>query len=176
MKNISQEKLRSFSIPITSKLEISNIYDTLEKLFGKIDFQIASNITQLRQVDAQRRNILKDAFSGRLVEQNSSDEPASVLLEKIRAERAERAKQSKPKRAKTKNRYKAHIMETLLEVLSIESDWIDAQAAFKACGVADDTDTDRIEELYAELRKLEKTGRLDVKRQGNYDLIKLKSE
>ena len=37
---------------------------------------------------ALRRSVLKAAFEGRLVPQDPSDEPASVLLERIRAERA----------------------------------------------------------------------------------------
>ena len=35
-----------------------------------------------------RRSILAAAFSGQLVPQDPDDEPASVLLERIRAERA----------------------------------------------------------------------------------------
>ena len=35
-----------------------------------------------------RRSVLKAAFEGRLVPQDPSDEPASVLLERIAAERA----------------------------------------------------------------------------------------
>jgi type I restriction enzyme S subunit len=42
----------------------------------------------IRQAAAQRQNILKSAFSGQLVPQDPTDEPASVLLERIRAERA----------------------------------------------------------------------------------------
>jgi type I restriction enzyme S subunit len=34
------------------------------------------------------RAIFKSAFSGKLVEQNPNDEPASLLLERVRAERA----------------------------------------------------------------------------------------
>ncbi len=45
----------------------------------------------LKQASAQRQNILKAAFSGRLVPQDPNDEPASMLLERIRAERAARA-------------------------------------------------------------------------------------
>jgi type I restriction enzyme S subunit len=42
----------------------------------------------LRQTVAQRKNLLKAAFSGQLVPQDSNDEPASELLARIRAERA----------------------------------------------------------------------------------------
>ncbi len=42
----------------------------------------------LKQSAAQRKNILKAAFSGELVPQDPDDEPAAVLLERIRAERA----------------------------------------------------------------------------------------
>ncbi len=44
--------------------------------------------TSLKQSAAQRKNILKAAFSGQLVPQDPADEPASVLLERIRTERA----------------------------------------------------------------------------------------
>ena len=41
-----------------------------------------------RQSTAQRQNLLKAAFSGQLVSQHPTDEPASTLLARIRAERA----------------------------------------------------------------------------------------
>ena len=43
---------------------------------------------------ALRRAILERAFRGELVQQDPDDEPASVLLERIRAERARRARRS----------------------------------------------------------------------------------
>ena len=47
-----------------------------------------------------RQAILKAAFAGRLVPQDPSDEPASVLLERIRAERAAKGKPARgPRRA-----------------------------------------------------------------------------
>jgi type I restriction enzyme S subunit len=52
--------------------------DRLEGVLGSIG---------RRELDL-RQSLLNDAFLGRLVEQDSADEPASVLLERIRAERA----------------------------------------------------------------------------------------
>lgn len=58
--------------------------------------------TSLKQSAAQRKNILKAAFSAQLVPQDSADEPASVLLERIRAEREARGLVKKPRGRKTK--------------------------------------------------------------------------
>jgi type I restriction enzyme S subunit len=40
------------------------------------------------QAESLRRSILKRAFEGRLVPQDPNDEPASVLLERIKKEKA----------------------------------------------------------------------------------------
>lgn len=53
------------------------------------DVHAIENTMQLaeKQAAAQRKNILKAAFAGQLVPQDPSDEPASVLLDRIRCER-----------------------------------------------------------------------------------------
>ena len=58
--------------------------------------QLLETRQSLILMSAQRKNILKAAFSGQLVPQDPNDEPASVLLERIRAEReAQGAKEAK---------------------------------------------------------------------------------
>jgi type I restriction enzyme S subunit len=42
----------------------------------------------LKRAERLRQSVLKRAFEGHLVPQDANDEPASVLLERIRAERA----------------------------------------------------------------------------------------
>ncbi|MBP7302944.1 MAG: hypothetical protein KA972_07175, partial [Brachymonas sp.] len=56
----------------------------------------------LKQSTAQRQNILRAAFSGQLVPQDPHDEPASALLERIRAERVAQGavKKSRGRKAK----------------------------------------------------------------------------
>ena len=47
-----------------------------------------------------RQSILKHAFEGQLVPQDPTDEPASVLLERIRAEKIGQSLKKKPKEKK----------------------------------------------------------------------------
>lgn len=44
--------------------------------------------TELKRSAALRQSILKDAFSGKLVPQDPSDDPADKLLARVRAARA----------------------------------------------------------------------------------------
>jgi type I restriction enzyme S subunit len=71
----------------------------LERIFSCID-QLESTIDlELNRIDSLRQSILIKAFSGQLVPQDPTDEPASVLLDRIRAEHAS---QSGPSRRNTK--------------------------------------------------------------------------
>jgi len=64
--------------------KVLNISENIEDLIDNQFYRIAS----------LRQSILKQAFEGKLVPQDPNDEPASVLLERIKAEK------SNPKKAK----------------------------------------------------------------------------
>ena len=170
--NISLSKFSNLHVPLPPLEEQVQLISVLANEFDSIDRQIEATNLGLKQSEAQRKNILKSAFSGELVPQHENDKPASVLLEKIKKEREELAKQAKPKRNRQAKK-KVDVMSTLLEVLTAEDRWIDAQEAFKKCGIVDGTSIDRVEEVYAELRKLEKSGQIEIDRNGSYDQIRL---
>jgi type I restriction enzyme S subunit len=102
MKNIGQERIRSIAIPIAPKNEMSEAMALVEQASDSANQQTLANDRLLKQSTAQRQNILKAAFSGQLVPQDPSDEPASELLERIRAERAAQQAVKKPRGRKAK--------------------------------------------------------------------------
>ncbi|WP_196766284.1 restriction endonuclease subunit S [Xanthomonas graminis] len=84
---ISGEDIKKMPIPLPPVLEQLVASEMMAAALANIASQGATVEYSLRQSAAQRKNILKAAFTGKLVPQDPNDEPASVLLERIRAER-----------------------------------------------------------------------------------------
>ena len=78
------------------------LVDKLEAVFSEREKQKESIDNQLMTASALRQSILKKAFAGQLVAQDPHDEPASVLLDRIRAEREKAVKNNRSKRTKKK--------------------------------------------------------------------------
>lgn len=90
--NLTLEICREIVVPVCSISEQIQLAQELEEKSSILD-QLEQTITHsLQQAQALRQSILKKAFSGQLVPQDPNDEPASMLLERIRAERAAQPK------------------------------------------------------------------------------------
>ena len=93
-------------MPIPPVAEQRRIVAEVDRRLSVIQHAEAAVEAGLKRAERLRQSILKEAFSGKLVPQDPNDEPASVLLERIRAERkaAEAAAKNsrKPKRRRTK--------------------------------------------------------------------------
>ena len=95
------EQVSALVVPLPPLNEIHEIVNALQLSLDSISEQSKSIETMFALGKAQRQNILRAAFSGQLVPQDPSDEPASVLLACIRAERASKAAAAaKPKAAR----------------------------------------------------------------------------
>jgi type I restriction enzyme, S subunit len=87
MRNIGQDRIRSIVLAKCSLPEQQEIVRLLEQQFEVIDQNEREIDAALKRSEALRQSILKEAFSGRLVPQDPSDEPASELLARLRVGR-----------------------------------------------------------------------------------------
>jgi type I restriction enzyme S subunit len=86
---VSQADLESVVLPLPSIEEQSEIVAAVQEKLSQIDAMEAEVERGLARASRLRQAILKSAFAGKLVPQDPNDEPAEVLLERIKAERAQ---------------------------------------------------------------------------------------
>lgn len=86
--SINQQDVVSTPVPLAPFVEQERIVDEVERLLSLCDEALAGASKAHADAARLRQSILKWAFEGKLVDQDPNDEPASVLLDRIRAERA----------------------------------------------------------------------------------------
>ena len=98
---LNKSIVESIPLPLPPLNELSAISDLVGISMDQIKRQEDFIEVSLKQAMAQRKNILRAAFSGQLVPQNPNDEPASALLARIRAGRATEASTTLRRRKRT---------------------------------------------------------------------------
>ena len=102
--HISGDKIGSILIPIPPLNEQMHIVEKIQEAeyqirqYGEKEQELA--ILQRTFPEAMKKSILLQAVQGKLVEQDPADEPAEVLLERIRAEKQRLIKEGKIKKDK----------------------------------------------------------------------------
>jgi len=87
MASISQPQISRFPVPLPPLAEQRRIVAEVERRLSISD-GIEKTVGQsLAQAERLRQSILKEAFEGRLVAQDANDEPAGVLLERIKQQK-----------------------------------------------------------------------------------------
>lgn len=84
---LTLDDIQTAKIPFPSLEEQEQIVQEIELRLSTCDQLEASIIENLQKSEALRQSTLKQAFEGKLVPQDPSDEPAEKLLERIQAER-----------------------------------------------------------------------------------------
>ena len=104
IQGLSTNALGSLFIPLPPLAEQRRIVEKIEQLLPFIEKyeQAETQLTTLNTTFPKmlKKSILQEAVQGKLVPQNPDDEPASVLLERIRAEKQKLIKAGKIKKRK----------------------------------------------------------------------------
>ena len=96
---INKSKFSRLLVPCPPLNEQDELLERIELAMERTEQTEIWCETELKRSAALRQSVLKDAFSGKLVPQDRSDEPADKLLDRIRASREEKPK-AKPKKPK----------------------------------------------------------------------------
>ena len=104
IKHLVQTALNTIVFPLPPLSEQTRIVGAVNRLLPYLHSynRAEQNLTELNTAfpEALKKSILQDAVQGKLVPQNPNDEPASVLLERIRAEKQRLIKEGKIKKDK----------------------------------------------------------------------------
>ncbi len=171
---LNKSKFEKLVFAICSHEEQNFIVDDIESKFSNIEKIQETIIQNLKVSDTLKQSLLQKAFEGKLVEQDPADEPASVLLERIKKEREEylkgekeRKKTEKPLHIKT--RMMSEELKRIIEILKESKEPVSAKTLWQSS-----THKNDIDDFYAALKKHIEAGEIiELPRKGKESFLKL---
>jgi type I restriction enzyme, S subunit len=100
---LNLSEIKNIAVPLPPTAEQTEIAEGIEQSLSIVDKLMATVEANLKHAGRLRQAILKQAFEGKLVPQDPSDEPASELLKRIQRER----QQTLSKKPKTRTNKRA---------------------------------------------------------------------
>jgi type I restriction enzyme S subunit len=88
LPHISGSGIEEFVTPLPPLMEQQQIATEVAEKLSQIEAAETGIVNSLLRASRLRQCVLKQAFEGKLVQQDPTDEPASVLLERLRASRS----------------------------------------------------------------------------------------
>lgn len=170
-------KLNNSAVCLCSTDEQEKIVEILESQFSIIDNLEKTISSSLQKSEFLRQSILKKAFKGELINQDINDEPASLLLDRIKKEReaflkVEKERKSLDKSLNKKRRNMTKELKDIIDILKENKEPILTKSLWEDSIYKDD-----IEKFYAELKVHIEAGEIiEMPRQGKKSYLKLADE
>lgn len=152
VNNINIGEIQSLVIPICSYNEQKEIYETMEIKNQLINKQL-DEYEKLTNLAAQKKSsILKKAFSGMLIKETITNEPAKDLLNKINEEKKYHIKTSNKKMVLHSPKVNKMTKKFIIDILKESNKALSVDEIFYLSGRGSDATIDSIEDFYQELK------------------------
>lgn len=155
--SLSMSTIRQSPIAITSFEEQNKIVEVIETKLTVLE-NIEKTINyNLEKVNVFRHSILKKAFLGKLISQNTQDETAIELLQKIKKEKSEYLKAQKAlDKLKSKKKRQMEKKKTILEILESSEKPVTSKELWQLSVHHNDIETfyDELKEIYYRLSEV----------------------
>jgi type I restriction enzyme, S subunit len=173
-QGLNYTQIKNLDIPFCDIIEQGLIVAELEKLHSSINSSENEINNQLNKADLLKRSLLQKSFEGRLVPQDPNEEPANVMLERIKEERqkyleGETEKKQTEKSHIVKIQKMAEELKTILELLKESKDPVAAKTLWQSSVFKYNIDA-----FYAELKKHIDNGEVkEIPRRGKESFLTL---
>lgn len=166
---ISGRNLRPTPVPLPPPAELENVVKEVRRRMLAADRLAMTLEKHLVESYALRRSLLNDAFTGALVPQDSNEESADILLERIRHRRSIELENMNSTRLNKLARKRPRTRRPVIEILrtkkgSISTEQLFRETGYEASFMESDAPQEVVDDFYKELQTLARRGKLDEQR------------